>query len=96
MEEGQSRENAFWKGWRRDYLSLLHDRSKWRRTKDDLKSGDVVILVDETVGRSRWEMGRVVDVVDSGTHVRKVNVRKKDKKVVIKDRTKVVKLELDG
>ena len=92
----QSRVNAFWKAWRRDYLSLLHDRKKWRRTKDDLKSGDVVILVDEAVSRSGWKLGRVVEVVDSGPHVRKVNVRKADRKIVLKDRTKVVRLELDG
>ena len=91
----QSRVNAFWKAWRRDYLSLLHDRRKWKKTKDDLKEGDVVILVDESTSRSAWKLGRVVDVIDSGPHTRKVNVRRSDRKIVLKDRTKVVRLELD-
>ena len=91
----RSRVNAFWKAWRRDYLSLLHDRKKWRRTRDDLKNGDVVILVDESTSRSDWKLGRVVDTIDSGPHVRRVNVRRADGKVLLKDRTKLVKMELD-
>ena len=95
-KRAQSRVNAFWKAWRRDYLSLLHDRRKWTKTKDDLKVGDVVIMTDETTARSEWRLGRVVDVFDSGPHVRKVNVRRADRKILLKDRTKVVKLELEG
>ena len=77
-------------------MSLLHDRKKWTRTRDDLKDGDVVILVDESTSRSDWKLGRVVEVMSSGPHVRKVSVRRADKKIVLKDRTKVVKLELEG
>ena len=95
-KRAQGRVNAFWKAWRRDYLSLLHDRKKWTKTEDDLRSGEVVMLVDETVARSEWKLGRVVGVVDSGPHVRKVNVKRADGKIVLKDRTKVVRLELDG
>ena len=47
-KRAQSRVNSFWKAWRRDYLSLLHDRKKWTKTKDDLKKDDIVILVDES------------------------------------------------
>ena len=95
MERAQSRVNAFWKAWKRDYLSLLHDRKKWTKTKVDLKKGDVVLLVDETISRSEWKLGRVMDVLSSGPHVRKVNVRRADRKIVMKDRTKLVKMELD-
>ena len=95
-KRAQSRVNAFWKAWKRDYLSLLHDRKKWAKTKDDLKDGDVVILVDETVARSEWKLGRIEEAFDSGPHVRRVNVRRADRKIILKDRTKVVKLELEG
>ena len=95
-KRAQSRVNAFWKAWKRDYLSLLHNRKKWTKTRDDLKVGDVVILVDESVSRSEWKLGRIADVANSGPHVRKVNVRRADRKLVTKDRTKVVRLELEG
>ena len=52
-------------------------------------------MVDESTSRSEWKLGRVMDVASTGPHVRKVNVRRADDKVVLKDRTKVVKLELD-
>ena len=42
-KRAQSRVNAFWKAWKRDYLSLLHVRKKWTRTREDLREGDVVI-----------------------------------------------------
>ena len=91
----QNRVNAFWKAWRTDYLSLLHDRKKWRGTKDDLKKDDIVIIVDESKKRHEWKLGRVVEKIDSGPHVRKVNVKKADGKTVLKDRTKIVKMEMD-
>ena len=29
----QARVNAFWRQWKRDYVTLLHDRPKWRTTR---------------------------------------------------------------
>ena len=37
----------FWKRWREDYLSTLHTRKKWREAKENLKVGDVVLVVDQ-------------------------------------------------
>ena len=76
-------------------MSLLHDRRKWKGTKVDLKEDDMVIIVDETKTRHEWKLGRIIETINSGPHVRKVNVRRADGKIVIKDRTKVVKMELD-
>ena len=95
-KQAQSRVNQFWKAFKRDYLSLLHSRSKWRNSKENLQKDDLVILVDETVERHRWRMGRIQKIFQSGPHVRRVEVKKGDGKVVLRDRTKVVKLELDS
>ena len=43
----QARVNAFWRAWRRDYITLLHNRSKWRTMRRDIAVGDLVLLVDE-------------------------------------------------
>ena len=91
----QTRINSFWKIWRRDYLSLLHSRSKWRSTKDNLKLNDLVILADEAVERGQWKMGRVVETPSADGHVRRVHVRRSDGKIVQRDRGKIVQLELD-
>ena len=73
-------------------MSLLHDRKKWRGSKDDLKKDDIVIIVDESKTRHEWKLGRIVEKIDSGPHVRRINVKRADGKVVLKDRTEVVKI----
>ena len=87
--------DGFWKRWLRDYVSALQSRPKWRRTEPDLVVGDVVLLVDGQVRRNAWKLGRVTEVVGDGVHVRQVMVRTADRKEFLRDRTKVVRLELD-
>ena len=91
----QARINGFWKSWTRDYLHLLHNRQKWQSTKEDLKAGELVLIVDEQLARGHWRLARVVQVVKSSPHVRQVKVRTADAKVILRDRTKLVRLELD-
>ena len=55
----------------------------------------MVLLVDEQLSRNEWKAGRVVSVLNEGPHVRKVEVRRVDGKVVPRDRSKVVLLEMD-
>lgn len=92
----RSRINAFWKAWSTEYLALLHTRSKWTKTQTDLAVDDLVILVDESIPRHAWKLARIVHVHTNGLHVRKATVKRSDGKVLIKDRTKLVKLELDS
>ena len=94
-KRAQSRINAFWKVFRTEYLSLLHSRCKWRKSKEDLKEGDLVLLVDEAAHRNQWKLGRVEKIHQNGPHVRRVDVRRGDQKIVTRDRTKIVKLEMD-
>ena len=86
--------DAFWKRWRRDYVSALQARPKWRRVEDELKVGDVVLLVDDQCRRGDWRIG-VINQVDEGDVVRTVNVKLANGKEFQRDRTKVVRLELD-
>ena len=94
--KAQSRINAIWQSWSKDYLSLLHERSKWRTSKRNLAVGDLVIIVDETVHRHDWKMARIIATEGSGPHVRRVTLKRSDGKIVLKDRTKVVRLELEN
>ena len=92
----QSRVNAFWKTWSREYVTLLHNRPKWSKTRKNLKIGDLVLIVDEQLRRCEWKLGRVVKPIAKGEHVRKIEVRCIDGKNILRDRTKIVLLELDG
>ena len=86
--------DGFWKRWARDYVSALQARPKWRKVEANLAVDDVVLLVDEQVRRGDWRLGRVVEV-ECGDLVRTVSVRLSNGKVLRRDRTKVVRLELD-
>ena len=90
-----NRVNQFWEIFKKDYFPLLHGRSKWRNSVDNLKKDDFVILVDETLDRNLWKFGRVTKTLGTSNHIRRVEVKRPDGKIVIRDRQKIVKLELD-
>ena len=56
--------------------------------------GNVVLLVDEQTRRGEWRTGVVVST-DGADLVRTVSVRTIGGKIFDRDRTKVVRLELD-
>ena len=86
--------DSFWRRWSRDYVSALQARPKWRDVEPNLEIGDVVLLVDEQRRRGDWRVG-VVASTDGADIVRSVSVKTSDGKVFSRDRTKVVRLELD-
>ena len=78
----------------RDYVSALQARPKWRSAEPNLVIGDVVLLVDEQTRRGEWRTGVVV-ATDGAELVRTVSVRTVGGKIFERDRTKLVRLELD-
>ena len=93
--QAQGRINAFKKMWERDYFQTLHFRQKWKNTHVDLKERQIVMLVDDQQPRSRWRLARVVEAIRSNNHVKAARVRTTDGKLWLKDRSKLVVLELD-
>ena len=61
-----------------------------------MADGDLVILVDETKKRHEWKMGRVLSTEGRDNHVTRARIKRNDGRIVLKDRTKLVHLELDG
>ncbi|XP_054713574.1 uncharacterized protein LOC129223035 [Uloborus diversus] len=57
----QSMRNGIWKSWKRDYLSTLQSRVKWRMPQPNVREGNIVLLKDSGPAGS-WTMGRVVAV----------------------------------
>ena len=54
--------NQFWQRWVREYLPTLTRRAKWFQKVDNIKTGDVVIIVDSSMPRNVWPKGEVVKV----------------------------------
>ncbi|XP_043198764.1 uncharacterized protein LOC122368657 [Amphibalanus amphitrite] len=58
--------DMFWKRWRAEYLPLLQARPHHlSRAKPNLGVGDIVVVVDESVPRGQWPLGRVLRVKHS-------------------------------
>ena len=75
----QQLSNEFWHKWRRQYLHLLQTRQKWMTKRRNLRKGDVVLLVEDSVPRHCRKLARVVSVYPSPDKlVRKVRLRKFD------------------
>ena len=69
--------DQFWRRWRKEYIPLLQQRpGPTARSRTNVTKGDIVLLVDESVPRGVWPMGRVEEVyVGTDGRVRSVRVR---------------------
>ena len=45
--------DKFWTSWLKQYITGLQSRAKWQREKDNLKVGDLVLVVDELKHRNQ-------------------------------------------
>ena len=74
---------VLWKRWREEYLSTLNTRKKWREAKENLKVGDVVLVVDQNAPRGQWHLDRVEEVfAGQDGQVRVVQVSTKGQKFI--------------
>ena len=54
-----------------------------------------MLIVNEQLTRGSWRLARVIKVVKLSPHVGQLKVRTADATVLLRDRTKLVHLELD-
>lgn len=58
----QKIQQSFWQRWKDEYLNLMQKRVKWYKPKENLKIGDMVIIMAENVPPISWLLGRVTQV----------------------------------
>ena len=58
----QAAADMFWQRWTREYLPTLIPRKKWRDHNRNFKPGDLVLVSSEHTHRSKWPLGRIIDV----------------------------------
>ncbi|KAK7933319.1 hypothetical protein WMY93_004215 [Mugilogobius chulae] len=51
----------FWSRWKKEYLLNISTRQKWHVPRRNVKVNDIVIIKDEMLQRSQWQLGRVVE-----------------------------------
>ena len=83
----------FWRRWRQEYLPLLQQRTgPTTRSKTNVREGDVVLLVDGSVPRGVWPMGRVEEAyAGADGRVRTIRVRARGA-TYVRPVTKIVKI----
>lgn len=62
FKERQKMLMHFWERWRQDYLCTLQERKKWRKEKENLKIGQLVLLGNEKFPPAAWALGRVIEL----------------------------------
>ena len=63
FKTAQAYADMIWKRWTREYLPQWNQRSKWSKEHvRNLKEGELVWMVDESVKRCEYKMGRVIQV----------------------------------
>jgi len=81
-KQSQYLADLFWKRWIREYTPLLQQRTKWLIQREQLKEGDLVLLIDDLKTRNMWPLARIVKTYpDKNDNVRIVDVKvNKDKR----------------
>ncbi|KAL0177460.1 hypothetical protein M9458_026354, partial [Cirrhinus mrigala] len=70
--------DLFWKRWTQEYLTLMQERQKWSKVRQNINVGDIVVIVDPTSPRSSWPLARILETKpDSGGLVRSVKLKTK-------------------
>ncbi|XP_058817777.1 uncharacterized protein LOC131681087 [Topomyia yanbarensis] len=68
-----------WKKWSTQYLSDLHNRTKWTRQRNNIFVGTMVLIKDDNLPPLKWRLGRVTNVIAGPDgNVRVVAIRTKD------------------
>lgn len=62
LELIQKFEQIFWKRWQMEYLNELQKRNKWTSPERNLKKGDLVLIMNNQMPPSLWQLGRVIEV----------------------------------
>ncbi|UYV74110.1 hypothetical protein LAZ67_11002138 [Cordylochernes scorpioides] len=73
----QSMKNSFWKQWSQDYLNLLQARPRWHKTHQDLQSGQLVLMKQDSTPPHHWPLARIIKTYKGPDgHVRVVETLK--------------------
>ena len=68
--------NMFWKIFIKAYVPFLNKRQKWFKNSRNFKPNDLVLVVNDSLPRSFWQMGRILSVFKGADNaVRSAEVR---------------------
>ena len=72
--------NVFWQRWMREWIPSLAGRKKWRDEQNNVKVGDIALMISVDTERAKWPMGRIEEVFPGKDgRVRRVTIKIGDK-----------------
>ena len=68
--------SEWWKLWLQYFVPNLQPRSKWRKLRENVAVGDIVLVIDKDISRGKWQMAVVLEVyMGSDGNVRSVKIK---------------------
>lgn len=64
-KEQEKMVQSFWDHWQSDYLTSLIPRKKWKKVEKNIEIGQVVLVQDNNLPPSHWQIGRIVELLPS-------------------------------
>lgn len=52
----------FWKHWSTDYLSKLQQRTKWMKSHDNVRVGQLVLYREDNLPPTKWPLARILEI----------------------------------
>ncbi|XP_055714367.1 uncharacterized protein LOC129808608 [Phlebotomus papatasi] len=66
----------FWKRFKQEVFSQLQQRKKWKDKQPELRTGDLVVIIEDNLPPLSWILGRVTEIhVGRDGHVRVAKIR---------------------
>lgn len=65
FKERQNLLNYVWKRWKDEYLTTLQERKKWRKEKERVRVGQLVLLKSENFPPAQLAIGRIKQLIKS-------------------------------
>ena len=88
--------NHYWKCWQREYLHMLSVRSKWQEENPFIREGDIVLVSDDNVSRTKGPMARVEKVHPGKDGLVRTATVKAEKGVFNRPVQRLHRLEIDA
>ncbi|XP_054722558.1 uncharacterized protein LOC129232437 [Uloborus diversus] len=57
----QALREGFWRRWSAEYFTQLQQRSKWKSSNPNIKTGQLVLLKEDLKHPMKWSLGRVME-----------------------------------
>ncbi|XP_043244107.1 uncharacterized protein LOC122392847 [Amphibalanus amphitrite] len=91
----QQLNTEFWRRWLREYLPTLQVRQKWTEARQNLREGEVVLLLDPSAPRGNWPMARVERTYPGSDGLVRVLDVRTPKGLLKRPVTKIIRLEME-